>query len=383
MPVPAGPHEITRSWLLEVLRDSALLPPAETIASLQTTVIGQDRGFTGVIARVQFTYAHDVEAALSSVVVKLPLATREVPSSYRTTRQRDPAVEQRYFERCAREVAFYQHIAPQILSALPRVYYGVADPEERRVVMVLEDLLTFRPGDALQGCSVAEAASVIDWLARLHARWWQRESLETFSWLPQWGGDAQEAQERYARLVPLFLQRFRARLPEFLREMIEALIPVYGMLRTRLRETPTTLVHGDLHLDNIFFPVSTRPAEIRIIDWQGVARGRAVVDLTTFLFGSLANGPHRETELALLHRYHALLVAEGVTGYSFAQLLDDCRLALLWHLGTTVTWLGSVDSQVLQGRERAFVEAASSFEELGATLVHYDAATLLTDGTLA
>lgn len=384
MQIPADPREITPAWLLEALRDSSFFSPAKTIVSLRTTVIGQDWGFTGVIARVQFICEQNVEAVPSSVVVKFPLAARETPSGYRVAQQRDPVAAQRYFERCAREVAFYQHLAPHMPPGMPLMYYGAVDPERSGVVIVMEDLRAFRPGDALEGCSAAEAELVIDWLARFHARWWQHAGLEVHPWLPQWGGDAQEAQARYARLVPLFLQRFGPRLPASLREVTEALAPHYGTLRTRLQAAPTTLIHGDLHLDNIFFPAFAQLAEVRIIDWQSVARGRAVIDLAPFLSGSFTDGSPRETELALLRRYHAVLAAEGVRTYSFAQLLDDYRLALLWKLGTTVTWLGSVDSQTLQGRERAFVEeAATSFEKLDATLAYYNAAALLTYGELA
>ena len=72
---------------------------------------------------------------------------------------------------------------------------------------------------------------------------------------------------------------------------------------------------------------------MKVIDWQSVTRGRGAIDLALFLFGSLKTTTRRAAEGNLLRRYHALLVAGGVTSYGFPQLMEDCQLALLWLLG--------------------------------------------------
>ena len=83
----------------------------------------------------------------------------------------------------------------------------------------------------------------------------------------------------------------------------------------------------------------------------------------------------RAVEGDLLRRYHELLVAGSIAGFSFSQLMEDCRLALLWLLGAKVMWLGSVDVDGLRGREQALVDA--SLTDGFTALLDHDAGSLL------
>ncbi len=203
---------------------------------------------------------------------------------------------------------------------------------------MLEDLHAARIGDALHGRSTPDATLVIEQLAHFHAQWWNHLRLDTFSWLPLWGGDAQVAQNRYIQLLDPFLQRFGSRVPPEVREVIDALAMSYGAVRTRLKRSPTIMIHADLHLDNILFSPFGYGSGVTLIDWQSVAHGRGAIDLALFLFGSLETTTRRAVEDDLLRRYHELLRDGSVTGYDFPQLMEDCRLVLLWLLGER--WCG-------------------------------------------
>lgn len=373
--LPGGPEEMTSEWFTTVFRENAILTDG-AVVGVQTEIIGQDQGFTGVIARVQLQYTARSETAPSSVVIKLPTAIRDTPSAYRASQEKDVTAARRYFERCAREVAFYQQVASLGSLPVPRLYYGAADDATGRVVLVLEDLHAARLGDALHGCSTPDAALVIDQLAHFHAQWWNHPQLDAFPWLPQWGGDAQVAQNRYIQLLDPFLQHFGPRVPQRVRKVIEALAPSYGAVRTRLQLVPTTMIHADLHLDNVLFSPAGHQPGVILIDWQSVARGRGALDLALFLFGSLETVTRRAVEDDLFQRYHQLLRAGGVTGYDFPQLLEDCRLVLLWLLGAKVVWLGSLDLESLSGRELALVDASMTEDSFTALLDH-DAGSLL------
>jgi aminoglycoside/choline kinase family phosphotransferase len=284
--IPAGPEEITPEWLTAVFRENALITSG-AVVHVHVGIIGQDTGFTGVIARVQLQYVGHEETAPSSVVVKLPTANRDTSSAYRAAQEKDVTAARRYFERCAREVAFYQQVAPLNHISVPHLYYGAANDTTGQVILVLEDLHTARLGDALHGCSPQDAALVIDRLAHFHAQWWNHLRLDEFSWLPLWGGDSQTAQNRYVQFIEPFLQRFGQRVPKRVCKIIEALATNYGAVRTRLQQAPVTMIHGDLHLDNIFFQASQHHTPMMILDWQSVAYGRGAIDLALFLFGSL------------------------------------------------------------------------------------------------
>ncbi len=378
LPVPAAPGEVTPAWLTAVLREAGVLHRA-IVTAVDWDSIGEERGFTGVVVRLRPWYT-DVDGegpAPPSLIAKFPTAERGVPSAYRAARGRDPAAARRHYERCAREVRFYLELAPASPAPAPRLYHGAADEATGRVVLLLEDLGEARAGDVLRGCSPEEAALVVEVMAPFHARWWARPLPDRYSWLPRWGGDYGARQARYGRQVEPFLARFGHQLPASLHAVVDCLRSCYGAVLAALDRTPATVVHADLHLDNILFnPPGTAPPAV-VLDWQGVASGAAAVDVALFVYGSLDVAERRAAEDDLLRRYHALLVDHGVTGYSLGQLRDDCRLALLWQLAGTVGWLAGADAARLAGRERALVEAALGDGRLVAALLDHDAAALL------
>ena len=373
--LPHGPEELTPAWFTHIFRENAILTIGEVVDT-QTETIGQDLGLTGVIVRVRLYYTHQEGTAPSSVVVKFPLASQNSPSAYRASQEKDEKAAQRYFERCAREVLFYQHLAPLSALAPPRLYYGAVQETTGRVVLVLEDLPSARQGNALSGCSVHDAALMIDQLAQFHAQWWEHPRLETLAWLPRWGGDPSLAQRRYLQCLDPFLQHFGERVPRRIQEAMMALATSYGAVREQLQRMPTTLIHADLHLDNVLFPPPPHPSGVIVLDWQSVARGRGSMDVAQFLFGALETSVRREVEADLFQRYHERLQACGVRGYDRAQLMHDCQLVLLWLLGATVVWLGSLDLDHLHGREQALAEASVT-EESFAALLDHEADTLL------
>jgi thiamine kinase-like enzyme len=345
-----SPWWTTPEWFTAVFREHAIITSG-AVVDAQTDIIGQDRGFTGVIVRARLQYAGCEEQEKDETAVRRP------------------------FERSAREVTFYRQIAPLIPLRVPHLYYGAVDETTGRVILVLEDFPTTRDGDGLHGCSRTDAALVIDQLARFHAQWWNHSQLDAFSWLPLWGGDSHVAQSRYVQFIGPFLQRFGSRVPKRVREVIDALATGYGDVRERLKRSPVTLIHGDLHLDNLLFAPPQHEPGVTVLDWQSVARGRGVIDLAIFLFESLDTTTRRAVEGDLLRQYHGLLLAGGVTGYDFSQLIEDCRLVLLWLLGANVVWRGSLGIDDLSGREQVLVDSLT--EDSFAAMLVYHAGSLL------
>lgn len=377
-PIPDSPAGITPAWLTTALRAAGLLADGSAVAC-RWERIGAEFGFTGVVARLFIQYSADVSAETppSTIVAKLPMAEREVPSGYRANQERDPVAAQRNYERSAREVRFYREIAPRSSISVPRLYYAASDNASRRIVLLLEDLADTRQGDMLIGCSPSEAARVLAAVVPLHAMWWDRSGTGSFPWLPRWGSNHAIRTERYAASVSPFLDRYGAKLPPEIRSIVARLRSKLAAVFAHLIAAPFTVIHGDLHLDNVAFAPKDAARPAVVLDWQSVSWGPAALELAFFLVGSLVPDNRRHTEPDLLRRYHAALTERGVTGYPLDRLITDYRLALLVQLAGTVTWLAHADPDERTGRERALMDAALGDGRLIAALIDHDALGLL------
>jgi len=306
------------------------------------------------------------------MVAKLPMAETAQMSGYRAVQERDPERVQRYYERAAREVRFYRDVGA---AFAPRMYYADSDDANRRVVLLLEDVSGGRQGDVLSGCSVNDAAHLIEELAPFHARWWgDAAPSRAFPSLRQ---PPRARQEHYDRQVERFLAQYGAGLPAAVRQIIGGLRSRLATVAEALYGGPQSLVHADLHLDNLIFDPPDDQRSVIVLDWQTVSVGSPAADVAFFLSDALSVEDRRAVEQRVLERYITLLAAHGVRNYTAAELRADYGRALLLRLAATVGWLATVRGDDLTRRERALQEAALGNGRLVAALLDHDGLALI------
>jgi streptomycin 6-kinase len=256
-------------------------------------------------------------------------------------------------ELAAREERFYREVgvpfAPRLLGVVDRV-------------LLLEDVRG-RQGDALAGCSVEEAEAVLERVARFHAG--HRGGREGF---PSWGGEPLARQERLDAQADAFLQRYEADLPAAAIELVDALRTQLAGVVAELAASPQTLIHGDLHLDNVLFDAGNR--RVAVLDWDHVCNGPAAWDVALFLCGSLSPEDRRDMGDELFARCAAGL------GCSPAEFRRQCGLALAVQLAGVVAWLSREPREDASVRERALREAAIGNGRLVTALVDLRAGIL-------
>jgi hypothetical protein len=348
--IPETPEDVTPEWLTAVMTDAGVLQ-AGRVTGAEWNPVGEEYGWTGLVGRVGLRYQEAAGELPASLIVKLPMATGETVSGWRARQERDPALMRQHYERCAREHRFYSETP---VAFAPRLYYSAADEAQQRVVLLLEDLSGGRQGDELDGCSVDDARLVIDQVTSLHARWWGDRALA--SGFPMSEQDSRVRQERYVGQVDLFLERYGDLLPNGLIDVLDRLRSQLVVVREALHARAKTLIHADLHLDNMLFDARGEGHSVTVLDWQTVRVGPPAIDVALFLFGSLSVEDRRAAESELLERYIGLLSTNGVREYTIEELRHDCGLALLLVLAGTVEWLTTVD-QGATARERALHEA--------------------------
>ena len=328
--IPSKPDEITSEWLTEALRSTGVITRSSaTVAANEALAVGQ--GFAGQLARLAVSYDRADATAPTSIIAKLP-------SAHQPTRA--------YMDRVgayAREVSFYLELGGHIELRTPRLFYGAREPETGDFILLLEDLSSLRSGDQVASCTVDEATLVVQHVAALHAGWWESPRLDTSQWISPWDAGADAAEELYGQARGPFLEGLGGQLPLEFREIVDQLGPHVARIKHELAESPTTLVHGDLRLDNLFFGREDSDPALAVVDWQACRRGQGIGDIAYFLALSLDGPVRREVEADLLADYHRTLIEKGVAGYSLDECLRNYRLSLLDRVGFIVSIGATLD----------------------------------------
>lgn len=291
--VPAGAEAITAEWLHSILPDREM--PDE--AKVQVSRIGEGYGLASELFRVRLRDVRDAD----SVVVKL---WELVPGGADM-----------------REIHFFRTFGDRISIRTPRCLYTAADEGQRRAVLVLEDIGSGEQGDVLTEIPPVRSAALARTLGRLHGDWWGRAELDAEEWLPV-APRVDRASAWFGERREIFLDRFGDRLDGPTRNLVGHPEPVHAYAVSRLQGAPRTLLHQDLHLDNVLFDPETD--EPILLDWARVAKGPAVIDLAELVF-SIA--PTHEDEL--IGVYLESLRERGVGAVDEEELMVQLGAALL------------------------------------------------------
>ena len=234
----------------------------------------------------------------------------------------------------AREVESYRMLAEQRhVCRIPSLLW--VDGGRDGINLVIEDLTcSTRAGRQVEGCSPAEAHSVIRELALLHRSYFPMLEREKPEWALTMAGEADYWSGAIASALPIIRENDRGRItPEewSLLRKVEARCAEWF----RLPVCNGTLTHGDPRVDNILFEDrDDGTAQAIIIDWQMTGWRNPMHDVGYFLSGSVTVDDRREHEEALLSAYHSDFGADF--GYSLEDIRADYRVQLLSGLMTTV-----------------------------------------------
>jgi aminoglycoside/choline kinase family phosphotransferase len=361
--IPAGPEELTPSWLTDALRAGGVISEAN-VTSFQKEILGEGAGFMGQLARVKLQYDTDTPGAPSSLIAKFPSNMPE---------NRAVADAFRFYER---EIRFYEEIAGDVELRTPRCYYSDMDVEAGRYILLIEDLVPARVGDQLKGCLEHEAALAITSLAGFHATWLDHPRLSDLDWMPAidvpWY--TQAVLDSYAQIWPQFLQRFGDKLSPEMVATGQRLGEKVGKIMQEMARPPRTIIHGDYRLDNLFFGTEEDKPMLAVADWQIASRGRGVFDVAYFMSGGVPADLRRANEMSLLSDYHRILTDNGNSaGYDFDECFRDYRKSVVFCLVYPVIGGGSVD----MGNERGVALWDTWLDRNVAAIEDLDAADLI------
>lgn len=236
------------------------------------------------------------------------------------------------------ELPFYETIARQLNSpVIPRFYAGGVDEPTGRTWLLMEDLSEShqQPSDEPLPPTFERCTLIVEALARFHAIGWTGGDQGTVPGMgPTLWSRLQASEWLPGACERLFAQAGDA-LDERTRDTYAQFLPALPALIERANQFQhKTLVHGDAHVWNWMVPRDSAAGVAKLIDWDGWHVGTGVWDLAYMMALQWDRAVRQRFEMPLLDRYHAVLTAQGVAGYSRSAFQQDYRLAVLLHLRT-------------------------------------------------
>lgn len=312
IPIPQHPQAITAEWLTPVLRRSNVLSSNAEVRHVSTSDPGREASYAGFVSRLILDYSPQGIDAPRTMILKLPAPERIIRTLFQSIYRN--------------EALFYRRIASEVPIPVPACYAALLNRRRTRSLLLLEDLARFAtPGDHDVGCTVEQAKIALARLARLHAAWWEDTSLDAHPWLGHYQVDSRKNWMIYAGAWGPFQYRLRHISPTATLQFFRNLWRFREQLLHLSDGRPRTLQHGDFRLANLAFTDD----DVYAFDWQVIRVGPPLFDVAWFMLTSLTVEQRRSAEAALLRAYHVALVGSGVIGYSFAEMIEDYRLAFL------------------------------------------------------
>lgn len=328
-------NQLTPQWLTHTLRGANALPQGEVIS-----------------------VSHSDNPTRNSLVTHLTLAySNSAPPAapvYLLLKRNRPQAWS--IEVGASEVAFYNLIAtlPDHPPIIVPCYAAAYDAASGNSSLLMRDLSSTHksPLTRDQHLRVGEnippshlLSQTIDTLARFHAYWWQHPLLGT-------GATAIGHWYRDQAHFNTYIQRRRASwqnllaaeslwFPADLRHLYQQTIDNLPILWNRhfaprfSSLSNMTLIHGDAYFNNFLCPIDPTQNNSYLIDWQSPEVHLGPSDLINLCatFWTRAQRHTNHLEERILLRYLDVLYANGVSNYSWRQLLTDYRLELIeWFL---------------------------------------------------
>ncbi len=323
--VPPGPDSVTREWLTLALCDGV---PGAEVTSFQFG----DRD-DGATARCPLTVQYN--RAGQDAGLPVHLFTKSCPTF--TTRMLSAAVNLNEVES-----AFYTHLRPELDIEAPHGYYAAYDPLTERGFFILEDIGKTRGavfGTVMtRQLSRAQAESLVEVLATIHARYWNAPIRRRFG---GWIRNSVEYIERLNATLPakkrmaVGVERGRDVIPPEIYARRDEIHPALMRAMALNVEGPQTLLHTDVHPSNWYV---TRDGRMGLFDFACLTTGGWARDVAYALATHLPPEDRREWERDLVTLHGEYLAKAGITPPSpedaFGLYSRQMTHGMLMWLGT-------------------------------------------------
>jgi hypothetical protein len=328
---PRTPDDLTTDWLSEVFDTD--------IESFEVSYFSEGTSVIGLVTRLYLT----ADGVPDSVIAKFATPTPE-----------NRAVAEAY-DMYGREVYFYRGINQAVRLRTPTCFYAGYDETSQDFLLLLEDMVDYRIGDQVAGCSRSEVCATVDMLADFHASAWGDAAPDVVS-----HNNPMQVQGMIGGFEmgwPVVQKEFADLIPDSAKDLGEKLPGAIPHLLNTMTQPPVCLTHADVRLDNVFFGTS----DVSLVDWQSVCTSAPEQDLAYFLTQSAP--PDVRNEEDFVARYHARLNHHGID-YALEQCRERYRVCALYLVCYAVVIAGTLDMGNERGHQLARTLLGNSLSAL-------------------
>ena len=220
-----------------------------------------------------------------------------------------------------REALFYANLAPTVSLRVPDAYVALHDERDGSFVLLLEDLVTTggAVSDGTWGIAPDAAAHALEELAELHARFEdpERRTAEA-PWVPR----AAHGSNYGGTMLRYGLDHHRDRLSDDFAAVAEMYIDHSEVLHKLWQEGPSTVIHGDPHIGNLF----DDHGRAGFLDWGIINVSTPMRDVSYFLNMAMSIEDRRAHDRELLRLYLDRHEAAGGAEISFDEAWHAHRI---------------------------------------------------------
>ena len=332
--IPERYEDVTAEWLTQALRTGGVLGD-QVVSRFLIEPLGANRSRTSSLARIKVEYDRHSEGLPDSMFAKF---VSRIPGN------REFAAESGLFRR---EIALYERLGEAIPLNMPRLYFGLTSEDSDVAVLLLEEIKALSKAELPieeRSLTAFEARLALGELSKMHAKWWEEQVLDEYTWLLTVDND------RRRSLYQLFGEAW-AGMRDALEPALTAaevricsgLSSYLPTLMSELDRMPVTLCHGDFHHGNLLWDKMGEPTTVWAVDWQLATTGPAIIDVAWFLGLGVKRADVRLVSQDYLPEYHSALLSRGVTHYEYERFLSDYRYGLLDGLARIIALLANLD----------------------------------------
>ncbi|NKB70316.1 MAG: phosphotransferase [Candidatus Latescibacteria bacterium] len=249
------------------------------------------------------------------------------------------------------EQIFYDELAAQTpaASVCPVYDFGL-DQAAKDCHFLLADLAVTHT-DSPPDKSLQTYTAIVEELLKYHIHWWNNPRLEKWPFMQQAGGplrmaqaideaDVRDSCKDFGRALAPFAQALGDDLDPAHLALLERIIERYpDAFLKRVADSPhITLLHGDAHLGNLYYPKDPTTHQMVLLDWETYKRGLGAYDLAYLLIHATSGRDREHLQGPLLDFYYQRLTAAGISGYSRADFDYDFRLSVIACTFCPIIW---------------------------------------------